>query len=88
MLPTFNEAENVERIVAAAVAVLEREAPGGFRVLIVDDDSPDGTGKIANRLASGHPGVEVLHRTEREGLGRGAWGVEGSSPPAAAAPPL
>jgi dolichol-phosphate mannosyltransferase len=70
VLPTFNEAENVERIVAAILAVLERRAPAGFRVLIVDDDSPDGTGMIADRLAAAHASVEVLHRKQREGLGR------------------
>jgi dolichol-phosphate mannosyltransferase len=70
VLPTFNEAENLERIVAAIVAVLEHEAPTGFRVLVVDDDSPDGTGKIADRLAATNPAIEVLHRSEREGLGR------------------
>ena len=69
VLPTFNEAENIEPIVAALVAVLERVAPQGFRVLIVDDDSPDGTGAIADRLAAEHAGIEVLHRNEREGLG-------------------
>jgi dolichol-phosphate mannosyltransferase len=70
VLPTFNEAENVERIVAAVVEVLEAAAPTGYRVLIVDDDSPDGTGDIADRLTAAHVGVEVLHRKEREGLGR------------------
>jgi dolichol-phosphate mannosyltransferase len=70
VLPTFNEAENIERVVAAIVAVLEWEAPTGFRVLIVDDDSPDGTGQIADGLSATHAGVEVLHRSEREGLGR------------------
>ena len=69
VLPTFNEAENLERIVAAVVSALEHAAPDGFRVLIVDDDSPDGTGAIADSLAAGHPGIEVLHRSEREGLG-------------------
>jgi dolichol-phosphate mannosyltransferase len=70
VLPTFNEAENIEAIVGAVVHVLEQAAPpGGFRVLIVDDDSPDGTGAIADRLAAGNAGIEVLHRTEREGLG-------------------
>jgi dolichol-phosphate mannosyltransferase len=69
VLPTFNEAENIEGIVAAIVAVLERAAPSGFRVLIVDDDSPDGTGDIADRLAAEHGGIEVLHRSVREGLG-------------------
>jgi dolichol-phosphate mannosyltransferase len=70
VLPTFNEAENVERTVAAVVAVLERQAPSGFRVLVVDDDSPDGTGMIADGLANAHVAVEVLHRRQREGLGR------------------
>ena len=70
VLPTFNEAENLERIVAAARGVLTAAAPEGFRILVVDDGSPDGTGAIADRLAAEHPGeVEVLHRTTREGLG-------------------
>jgi dolichol-phosphate mannosyltransferase len=69
ILPTFDEAENVEAIVTAALAVLERAAPEGHHVLVVDDDSPDGTGRIADRLAAEHDVVEVLHRTERQGLG-------------------
>jgi dolichol-phosphate mannosyltransferase len=69
ILPTFDEAENIELIVAAAIDVLGAAAPGAFRILVVDDDSPDGTGRIADRLASEHPEVEVLHRTERAGLG-------------------
>ena len=69
ILPTYDEAENVEAIVTAALAVLERAAPDGHRILIVDDDSPDGTGRIADTLAERHEAVEVLHRTERTGLG-------------------
>ena len=69
ILPTYNEAENIEPIVDAVLAVLSRAAPGAHRILIVDDGSPDGTGEIADRLAAGHGAVEVLHRTEREGLG-------------------
>jgi dolichol-phosphate mannosyltransferase len=70
ILPTYNEAENVEPVVAAARAALASAAPEGFRILVVDDGSPDGTGAIADRLAAAHPGeVEVLHRTERTGLG-------------------
>jgi len=70
VLPTYDEAENVETVVAAAQAVLRRGAPEGFRILVVDDDSPDGTGQLADRLAEQHPGeVEVLHRTQRTGLG-------------------
>ncbi len=69
ILPTFDEAENLEAIVRAAIEVLERAAPGAHRILVVDDDSPDGTGAIADRLAAELPAVEVLHRTVREGLG-------------------
>jgi len=69
ILPTFNEAENLEAIVRAALPVLEGAAPEAHHVLVVDDNSPDGTGGIADRLAAELPAVTVLHRTEREGLG-------------------
>jgi dolichol-phosphate mannosyltransferase len=69
ILPTFDEAENIELIVDAALGVLRAASPEGFRILVVDDDSPDGTGRIADRLASEHDEVAVLHRTVREGLG-------------------
>ncbi|HUB75442.1 MAG TPA: glycosyltransferase, partial [Solirubrobacteraceae bacterium] len=69
ILPTYNEAANVERAALAALAVLERAAPAAHRILIVDDASPDGTGAIADRLAGAHPAIEVLHRACREGLG-------------------
>jgi dolichol-phosphate mannosyltransferase len=69
ILPTYNEAENVEAIVLAAGEVLAGAAPEGFRVLVVDDGSPDGTGEIADRLAAQHGWVEVLHRREKEGIG-------------------
>ena len=69
ILPTYDEAENIAAIVAAAREVLERAMPGAHRILIVDADSPDGTGAIADRLAAEHADVEVLHRTAREGLG-------------------
>ena len=69
ILPTFDEAENIAEIVAAAREVLERAMPGDHRILVVDDGSPDGTGQIADRLAAAHDDVEVLHRTTREGLG-------------------
>jgi dolichol-phosphate mannosyltransferase len=65
VLPTYNEAENIEPFVAAVRAKL----PAGARVLIVDDESPDGTGRIADRLAAKHEDVEVLHRPRKEGLG-------------------
>jgi dolichol-phosphate mannosyltransferase len=70
IIPTFNEAENVEAVVRATVAELEALAPDGYRVLIVDDNSPDGTGAIADRLAEELAGVEVLHRARKEGLGQ------------------
>ncbi|MEY2515650.1 MAG: dolichol-phosphate mannosyltransferase [bacterium] len=69
ILPTYDEAENIEAIVRAAQSVLERAAPHGHRILVVDDDSPDGTGRIADALAAEIAQVEVLHRTVREGLG-------------------
>src|SRR5215211_5626667 len=70
VLPTFNEAENIDLVVEAARRTLAGAAPDGFRILVVDDSSPDGTGAIADRLAAAHPDeLEVLHRTERQGLG-------------------
>ncbi len=69
VLPTYNEAENLETVVAAARRVLGAAAPEGFRVLVVDDGSPDGTGTLADELAAAHGEVEVLHRPVREGLG-------------------
>jgi dolichol-phosphate mannosyltransferase len=69
ILPTYNEAENLERIVRAALPRLAEAAPE-HRVLVVDDGSPDGTGEIADRLARDHAEVDVLHRTAKEGLGR------------------
>ena len=68
ILPTYDEAENIERIVRAALAELART--GEHKILVGDDGSPDGTGVIADRLATEHPEVEVLHRTAKEGLGR------------------
>src|SRR4051794_21685830 len=69
ILPTYNEAENLERIVRAALPRLAEAAPE-HRVLVVDDGSPDGTGEIADRLAAELATVEVLHRRSKEGLGR------------------
>jgi dolichol-phosphate mannosyltransferase len=69
ILPTYNEAENVQAIVAAAAAVLAGASPEGFRILVVDDGSPDGTGKLADRIAAEHDWMQVLHRTEKNGIG-------------------
>jgi dolichol-phosphate mannosyltransferase len=65
VLPTYNEADNVEAVVTAALAQL----PAGSAVLIVDDNSPDGTGELADGLAGEHAEVEVLHRGAKQGLG-------------------
>jgi dolichol-phosphate mannosyltransferase len=69
ILPTYEEAENIERIVRAVLPVLSRSRCEGHRVLIVDDSSPDGTGEIADRLAEELEDVEVLHRGRPQGLG-------------------
>jgi dolichol-phosphate mannosyltransferase len=68
ILPTYDEAENIERIVAAALVQLAATGRE-HRILVVDDGSPDGTGAIADRLATEHAEVEVLHRTSKDGIG-------------------
>jgi dolichol-phosphate mannosyltransferase len=65
VIPTYDEAENIEPIVRAALAHL----PSARRVLVVDDASPDGTGEIADRLAADSADVEVLHRRAKRGIG-------------------
>ena len=70
VLPTYNEAANLEPVVAAARDALRSAAPEGFRIVIVDDRSPDGTGEIAERLAAEHEEVEVIHRPGKAGLGQ------------------
>jgi dolichol-phosphate mannosyltransferase len=64
-LPTYNEAENLRPMVAAVLA-----AAPAVEILVVDDNSPDGTGRIADELATSEPRVHVLHRAGKEGLGR------------------
>ena len=65
VLPTYDEASNVESLVAA----VREHLPEGARILIVDDNSPDGTGEIADRIAGEIEGVLVLHRARKEGIG-------------------
>ena len=65
-LPTYNERENLPRMIEALARVLR----DGDRVLVIDDNSPDGTGELADRLAETQLFVDVLHRQEKEGLGR------------------
>lgn len=76
-LPTYNEQENLERMLRALGDVLGPDD----RVLVIDDNSPDGTGRIADDLKKELPFVEVLHREQKEGLGRAyiagfAWALE------------
>jgi dolichol-phosphate mannosyltransferase len=68
-LPTYNEAENLERMVRA-LGVERDEHDLDLKVLVIDDSSPDGTGDIADRLAEELDWVRVLHRTAKDGLGR------------------
>jgi dolichol-phosphate mannosyltransferase len=69
ILPTYNEAENIERLVRAALPQLDSTGRE-HTILIVDDGSPDGTGRIADRLAAELEPVRVLHRPAKKGLGR------------------
>src|SRR5947209_5665480 len=70
VIPTYNEAMTIERVVGAVDAELERLVPGEHRILIVDDNSPDGTGELAERLATEMQAVDVLHRPGKSGLGQ------------------
>ncbi len=76
VIPTYNERDNVEAIVERVTASIAEA-----NVLIVDDHSPDGTGKIADEIAAADPRVHVLHRTAKAGLGGAyvagfGWGLE------------
>ena len=65
VVPTYDEAENIEALVLAA----REHLPESRRVLIVDDNSPDGTGAIADKLATRYDDVEVMHRPGKLGIG-------------------
>jgi dolichol-phosphate mannosyltransferase len=69
VVPTYNEAENIESLVQAATKALRKAAPEGFVMLVVDDNSPDGTGELADRLAAERDDLRVLHRPAKGGLG-------------------
>ena len=65
VVPTYNECDNLPLLVKGVLA------HAGYRILVVDDGSPDGTGRLADSLALEHPGrIEVMHRTGPRGLGR------------------
>ena len=68
-LPTYNERENLERMVRALGDVFATAPLPGARVLVIDDNSPDGTGELADRLARELGYVDVLHRPAKQGLG-------------------
>jgi dolichol-phosphate mannosyltransferase len=65
IVPTYNERENLPPLAARLLAL-----PVPVDLLVVDDNSPDGTGKVADELAAKHPQIHVLHRAEKDGLGR------------------
>ncbi|MBG6107919.1 polyprenol monophosphomannose synthase [Frigoribacterium sp. CG_9.8] len=65
ILPTYNEIESLEMILGRI-----RQSVPQADVLVVDDSSPDGTGRLADQLAATDPGLSVLHRAEKDGLGR------------------
>lgn len=65
VVPTYNERHNLPKLVSL---ILEQEP--GFDILVVDDNSPDGTGQVADELARAHTQLHVLHRPEKQGLGR------------------
>ncbi len=76
IVPTFNERDNLPSVAQRILAL-----PVPVDLLVVDDNSPDGTGQLADELAAKHPQVHVLHRTEKNGLGRAycagfAWALE------------
>jgi dolichol-phosphate mannosyltransferase len=76
IVPTYNERDNLPNIARALLAL-----PVPVDLLVVDDNSPDGTGQIADELAKAHPQVHVLHRQEKNGLGRAyiagfKWAIE------------
>jgi dolichol-phosphate mannosyltransferase len=76
IVPTYNERENLHPLVDRVLAL-----PAAVDLLIVDDNSPDGTGRLADELAARHDALQVLHRSTKDGLGRAycagfAWALE------------
>jgi dolichol-phosphate mannosyltransferase len=70
VVPTYNEAGSIERLLRETAATLAGAAPGDHRILVVDDGSPDGTGQLAERVGAELGVVEVLHRYRKGGLGQ------------------
>ncbi len=67
-VPTYDEADNLERMALALTGVFDARGIDGH-VLVIDDDSPDGTGAIADRLAAADPRIHALHRATKSGIG-------------------
>ena len=68
ILPTYNERENLERFVEKLREVFTANGLSG-RIMVVDDNSPDGTGRIADSLAERYQNLAVIHRQEKQGIG-------------------
>jgi dolichol-phosphate mannosyltransferase len=68
VIPTFNESKNVEELVARLTSVLDVFLPGGYELIVVDDDSPDETWAVALRLADRYPALRVMRRRGEKGL--------------------
>ena len=81
LIPTYNERDNLKRLITAV-----RQASPATAILVIDDNSPDGTGALADRLAAADTKVHVLHRAQKKGLGRAyqagfTWALAGSFDP-------
>jgi dolichol-phosphate mannosyltransferase len=77
VIPTYNEIDNLKPLTEAIFSVV----PNTVEVLVVDDGSPDGTGKLADQIASQNPRLHVLHRAKKMGLGTAyvngfQWGLQ------------
>ncbi|MBE9068296.1 glycosyltransferase [Leptolyngbya cf. ectocarpi LEGE 11479] len=68
VIPTYNEGSNVKSIVSQLTNLLDREIPGKYELIFVDDDSPDGTWKVAHNLSHSYPQLRVMRRQQERGL--------------------
>ncbi|HEY9604523.1 MAG TPA: glycosyltransferase [Allocoleopsis sp.] len=68
VIPTYKEAQNIEKIVSLLSQQLDQAMPGAYELIVVDDDSPDRTWEIAQQLTSMYPQLRVMRRTEERGL--------------------